>query len=122
MGKKILVVEDDELNRKLFVSILQEKGYEVSEAEDGQEAVAFIQREPMALILMDIILPKMNGFEVLKTCKEKGLLDNTKIYALTASTEKEILEAGFDGVIAKPVKVLEFLTAVGKILEEGASD
>ncbi len=116
MPKKILVIEDDEINRKFFVSLLKEGGYEVVEAADGQAAIELIAKESPSLILMDIVLPRMSGYEVLRTCKEKGLLGGSKVYALTASAETEVMEAGFDGIITKPIRVREFLRTVGEIL------
>ncbi len=118
MTKKILVVEDDEINRKFFVSLLREQGYEVVQAADGDEAVEAITKESPSLILMDIVMPKMSGYEVLKACREKGLLVGSKIYALTASPEAEVREVGFDGVITKPVRVSEFLKTVEKTLHD----
>ncbi len=115
MTGKILVVEDDEANRKLFVSLLRGRGYEVSEASDGQQAAEEIEREAPPLILMDIVLPKMNGFEVVRTCREKGLLQRSKVYALTATEIPESEGSGFDGVIMKPVKVKEFLNTVERV-------
>src|SRR3989337_968079 len=98
MPKKILVVEDDEINRKFFVSLLQQGGHEVVEAADGLTAVELITKGSLSLVLMDIDLPKMSGDEVLKACKEKGLLGGTKVYALTASAETAVWEAGFEGI------------------------
>ncbi len=116
LRSKVLVVEDDEANRKLFGSLLREKGYDVFEAADGEEAVVLIQRESPALVLLDISLPKLNGSEVLGICRRKNLLDRTKVYALTGSEPKDILEAGFDGIIRKPIKVMNFLDVVEKTL------
>jgi CheY-like chemotaxis protein len=112
MRRKILVVEDDDVNRRFFVSLLRERGYDVSEASDGLQAMEEISREAPALILMDILLPKMNGFEVLRVCREGGLLHRCKVYALTASEIPETEGRGFDGIIMKPVKVMEFLKTV----------
>ncbi|GAB4419346.1 MAG: response regulator [Thermodesulfovibrionales bacterium] len=117
MAKKILIAEDDELNRKLFVSILQDRGYEILEAVDGQEAIDIIRKESPSLVLMDIILPEMSGMEVFKTCKNEKLLDNTRVYALTAAATSEVFNAGFDGIITKPIKVKEFLETVERALE-----
>ncbi len=117
MPKKILVVEDDEMNRKLFVSILENRGYEMLEATDGEEAVDMIRRESPSLILMDMILPKINGMDVFRTCKNEGLLDNTKVYALTAAATSEVYNAGFDGIITKPIRIKEFLATVEEALE-----
>lgn len=117
MGQRILIVDDEELNRKLFSTILQEKGYEVMLAVNGEEALAMLGTNSFSLILLDILLPKMSGLEVLKLCREKGLLTGTKVYALTGAMMSEIDEAGFDGVIMKPVRVLEFLKVVGQALQ-----
>lgn len=119
MAKRILVVEDDDVNRKLFVSLLEEKGYEVAEASDGMEAVEKIREGAPALVLLDIVLPRMSGFEVLKRCRESGLLENTSVYALTASAMPEIREAGFNGIITKPIRVTEFLRMVDDVLGSG---
>lgn len=114
---KILVVEDDETNRKLFGSLLREKGYHVFEASDGDEAIALIQKESPSLVLLDVFLPKVNGPDVLRICREKGFLNSTKVYALTGSESSDICDAGFDGIIRKPIKVMDFLRIVEKTLE-----
>lgn len=117
MIKKILVVEDNELNRKFFVSVLREQGHAVMEATNGREAIALIADELPVLVLMDIALPDMNGDEVLRTCRERGVLGGTKVYALTASAMSDVRDAGFDGIIPKPVRVLDFLETVQRTLE-----
>jgi len=117
MMKKILVVEDNEINRKLFVSVLQERGHAVLEAATGRDAITLIANESPLLVLMDIILPDMNGDEVLRVCKEKGVLGRTKVYALTALGSSDIRDSGFDGIIPKPVRVLDLLNTVEKTLE-----
>ncbi|HXX81546.1 MAG TPA: response regulator [Thermodesulfovibrionales bacterium] len=117
MGKKILVVEDNEINRKLFVSVLRERGHVVIEAANGREAIALIVNELPVLVLMDIVLPDMSGDEVLRTCKKKGVLGTTKVFALTASAPSDIRDAGFDGIIPKPVRVLDLLETVQEALE-----
>ncbi len=119
MAKRVLVVEDDDVNRKLFVSLLEEKGYEVAEAADGMEALEKIREGAPSMVLLDIVLPKMSGFEVLRRCRESGLLKNTSVYALTASTMSEIGDAGFSGIITKPIRVAEFLRAVDEALGSG---
>ena len=115
--KKILVVEDNEVNRKLFVSVLRERGYTVMEAANGRDAITLITHELPVLVLMDIVLPDMSGDEVLRTCKEKGVLGGIKVFALTASSLSDIRDAGFDGIIPKPVRVLDLLETVQKTLE-----
>ncbi|HYA32125.1 MAG TPA: response regulator [Thermodesulfovibrionales bacterium] len=115
MKGRILVVEDDEANRKLFVSLLRERGYEVSEATDGRQALDEIERDAPPLILMDIVLPEMTGLEVVRACRTRGLLGRSKVYALTASEMPESDGSGFDGVIMKPVRVKEFLNIIEKV-------
>lgn len=117
MIKKILVVEDNEINRKLFVSVLRERGHAVMEAANGSEAIALIANEVPVLVLMDIVLPDMNGDEVLRICKDKGVLGATKVFALTASAPSDIRDVGFDGIIPKPVRVLDLLKTVQHALE-----
>ncbi|MGD0885329.1 MAG: response regulator [Thermodesulfovibrionales bacterium] len=115
--RKILVVEDDAVNRKFFESLLRERGYHVFTAADGKEALSLIKRESPSLILIDVSMPEVTGIEVLKRCKEGGLLTGKKIYALTGSLDHEIDEAGFDSVIRKPVRVASFLETIKKALE-----
>jgi two-component system cell cycle response regulator DivK len=116
MIKKILIVEDDELNRKLFQSILYEAGYEVLVAADGDEAIEIIRKERPHLILLDIIMPKKSGLEVLKIVKEEGLLKDTKVFALTATYLTEKDTADFDGIITKPVRIMDFKETIRKAI------
>lgn len=122
MPKKILVVEDDDINRKLFVSLLKGGGYEVSEAAEGQSAIRLMTAETFSLVLMDIGLPAMSGAEVLRVCREKELLRGAKVYALTAAAGTAAGEPVFDGIITKPIRVREFLRTVGEILPDGEEE
>ncbi|MGD1076552.1 MAG: response regulator [Thermodesulfovibrionales bacterium] len=117
MKGKILVVEDDAVNRKFFESLLRERGYHVLTAADGEEALALIKRESPSLVLLDVGMPQVTGIEVLKRCKEEGLLAGKKIYAVTGSLDQDIDEAGFDGIIRKPVRITKFLETIKKALE-----
>lgn len=116
MVKKILIVEDDELNRKLFQSILFEAGYDVLVAADGDEAIDVIRRESPDLILLDIIMPKKSGLEVIRTLKDEGLLKNSKVYALTATYLNEKDSKSFDGIITKPIRITDFKEIVRKAI------
>lgn len=117
MVKKILIVEDDELNRKLFQSILHEAGYDVLAAADGDEAIEIMRKESIDLILLDIIMPGKSGLDVMKILKDEGLLRGSKVYALTATYLSEKDALNFDGIITKPIRINEFKetikTAVG---------
>jgi two-component system cell cycle response regulator DivK len=108
---KILVVEDNQDNREMVVKILKFKGYRVIEAADGQEAIEKAKTENPDLILLDIYLPKMDGYEATKRLKADISLRNIPIIALTAHAMKgnmeEILAAGCDGYISKPIDIRE---------------
>lgn len=114
MVKKILIVEDDELNRKLFQSILFEAGYDVLVAANGEEALDIMGKVSPSLILLDIIMPGKSGLEVAKELREKGLLKDTKVYALTATHLNEKDSTYFDGIITKPIRIMDFKETVRK--------
>ena len=120
MSPKILIVEDNDRNRRLIRIILKAKGYEVIEAATAEEAIIQLKNEPIALILMDIQLPKMDGLELTRTIKENP--DTRKIpnialtaYAMKGDREK-FLAAGCDGYIGKPVDTQELPNIVARFL------
>ncbi len=109
--KKVLVVEDNQDNREMVVKALKFNGYQVIEAVDGQEAIEKAKAENPDLILLDIYLPKMDGYEVTKRLKGDYEVRSIPIIALTAHAMKgnreEALAAGCDGYIPKPIDVRE---------------
>jgi two-component system cell cycle response regulator DivK len=108
---KILVVEDDQDNREMVVKALNFHGYQVIEAVDGEEVIEKARAENPDLILLDIYLPKMDGYEVARRLKGDRDLRHIPIIALTAHAMKgnreEALAAGCDGYIPKPIDVRE---------------
>ncbi len=108
---KILVVEDNRDNREMVVKALRFNGYKVIEAVDGEESIEKARTEKPDLILLDIYLPKIDGYEVTKRLKRDKDLRNIPVIALTAQAMKghreEALAAGCDGYIAKPINVRE---------------
>ena len=108
---KILVVEDDQDNREMVIKALNFHGYQVIEAVDGEEAIEKARAENPDLILLDIYLPKMDGYEVTRTLKGDQDLQYIPIIALTAHAMKgdreEALAIGCDGYITKPINVRE---------------
>lgn len=108
---KILVVEDNQDNREMVVKVLKFNGYQVVEAVDGEEAIEKVKAEHPDLILLDIFLPKMDGYEATRRLKGDTSLRNIPIIALTAHAMKgsmeEALAAGCDGYISKPIDVRE---------------
>ena len=117
----ILIVEDNEKNMKLLRDVLTFKGHEVIEAIDGETGVALGKSRKPNLVLMDIQLPGINGVEALKQLRADDETAHIPIIAVTASVmdqdRREIIEAGFDAFVSKPVNLKEFMVAVNKALE-----
>jgi two-component system cell cycle response regulator DivK len=117
---KILVVEDNQDNREMVVKVLKFNGYGVIEAVDGEEAIEKAKTEAPALILLDIYLPKMDGYEVAKRLKGDTGLKDIPVIALTAHAMKgnreQALAAGCDGYIAKPIDIRELPKQIEQFL------
>jgi two-component system cell cycle response regulator DivK len=117
---KILVVEDNQDNREMVVKVLKFNGYEVIEAVDGEEGIEKAKTEAPALILLDIYLPKMDGYEVAKRLKADTGLKDIPVIALTAHAMKgnreQALAAGCDGYISKPIDIRELPKQIEQFL------
>ncbi len=116
--KKILIVEDNEINLNLIVEILTMNGYNVIVARDGVEAIMKAEQEHPDLILMDIQMPKMDGITAMKKIREAQKID--KIIALTAYAMKgdreSFIREGFTDYISKPIHVNELISVIKKYL------
>ena len=125
-GKLILVIEDNEKNMKLVRDLLQYEGYEILEADTAEEGLRLAGEYLPALILMDIGLPGMNGFEALKRLRASSATAGIPVMAVTASVmtqdHQKITEAGFDGYQRKPIDIDEFLEAVRGTLERSRGE
>jgi two-component system cell cycle response regulator DivK len=114
VSKRVLVVEDDAQNSYLIGFILEKSGYEVTTAVDGEQAVAEVENALPDLILMDMLLPKMNGYEATRRIKARPEAKDVPIVALTAYSMKgdreKILESGCDGYISKPIDPETFVS------------
>lgn len=123
MSAPILLVEDVEDNRELARLLLESAGFEVVEAHTGAEAVDQALACGPVLILMDLSLPGMDGWEAARRIRESGHLSGVPIVAVTAhamSGDKErVLEAGFQGYISKPIEVGSFVEQVRRFLPAG---
>jgi len=119
-GELILIVEDNEKNRRLVRDVLQFKGYETIETETGEEGVELARARQPALVLMDIQLPGIDGITALKRLREDPTTRAMRVMAVTASAmtqdRQNILDAGFDGYQSKPINVKSFLEAVETLL------
>jgi CheY-like chemotaxis protein len=120
MKKVVLIVEDDLKSLKLFRDLFEASGYASLEAINGKKAVELAREKKPDLILMDIQMPVMDGFEATKILKADAETRNIPIIALTAYAMKEndekIREAGCDGYITKPIDTKEFLKKVAEYL------
>jgi len=121
-AKTILIVEDNELNMRLFNDILQSSGYQTLQTDDGSEAVVLAEEHRPDLILMDMRLPGISGMEATQIIKARDDLRHIPIVAVTASAlrgdEEKILAGGCDGFIAKPISIPSFLATIAHFLEE----
>jgi CheY-like chemotaxis protein len=119
-GELILIVEDNDKNRKLVRDVLAFKGYRLAEAETGEEGVRLARELRPALILMDIQLPGISGIEALAQIRADDATRAIPVMAVTASAmstdRSKILAAGFDGYQSKPINVKGFLDAVQAVL------
>jgi len=120
----ILIVEDNEKNRKLVRDVLQFKGYRLAEAETGEEGVRLARELRPDLILMDIQLPGINGVTALRQLRADPATRAIPAIAVTASVmtedRKTIMAAGFEDYQSKPLSVKAFLEAVRRVLDESA--
>ena len=119
-GELILIVEDNEKNRRLVRDVLQFKGYQTIETETGEEGVELARSRRPALVLMDIQLPGIDGITALRQLRDDPTTRAIRVMAVTASAmtqdRQKILSAGFDGYQSKPINVKAFLEAVQELL------
>lgn len=120
--KLILIVEDNDLNLKLFRDLLEAHGYETIETREGKEALAIAKSKYPDLILMDIQLPEISGLDVTKKLKADPSICDIPIVAVTAfamkDDEDKILRAGCEAYISKPISISHFLETVRRFLGE----
>jgi two-component system, cell cycle response regulator DivK len=123
-GERVLVVEDNEKNMKLFRDVLQATGYHTLEATTGGRAVELATERVPDLVLMDIQLPDIDGVEALSRLRADERTSSIPVLALTAQAmhgdRERFLGAGFDGYLSKPVDVVELVGAVRRHCERRA--
>jgi len=119
-AKTVLIVEDNELNMKLFHDLLDAHGYRILQTKDGMEALDIAREHHPDLILMDIQLPEVSGLEVTKWLKEDASLRSIPVVAVTAfamkGDEEIIRQGGCEAYISKPISVTSFLETVRRFL------
>lgn len=121
MPKKVLIVEDNELNMKLFNDLLEAHGYETLQTKDGFKALELAREHTPDLILMDIQLPEVSGLEVTKWLKDDDDLAAIPVVAVTAfamkGDEERIREGGCEAYLSKPITVTTFIETVRSFLD-----
>ena len=120
MAKTVLIVEDNELNMKLFHDLLDAQGYATLQTREGLQALALAREHRPNLILMDIQLPEISGLEVTKWLKEDPDLASIPVVAVTAfamkGDEERIREGGCEAYISKPISVSHFLDTIRRLM------
>ena len=121
MSKTVLIVEDNELNMKLFHDLLDAHGYQTLQTRDGMEALSLARQHRPDLILMDIQLPEVSGLEVTKWIKEDEGLRAIPVIAVTAfamkGDEEKMRDGGCEAYLAKPISVSKFIETVRRFLD-----
>ena len=116
MKKSVLIVEDNELNMKLFHDLLEAHGYDTIETRSGVEAVELARKHHPDLILMDIQLPEVSGLQVIQWIKDDEMLRRIPVIAVTAyamkGDEEKIRQSGCEAYLSKPIAVVKFLETV----------
>ncbi len=125
MTKRILVVEDNDLNRKLFCDVLRAGGFSVEPVADGNLAIAAARAFFPNLVVMDIQLQDVSGLDLIATLKCDSLLADVPVLAVTAyagkGDEQRIRESGAEGYLSKPVSIGPFMAAVRGLMESAAA-
>ncbi len=120
MTKRVLIVEDNELNMKLFDDLLQAHNYGTIKTRDGRNVLEIARKEKPDLILMDIQLPEVSGLEVTQWLKADEELRSIPVIAVTAfamkGDEDKIREGGCEDYISKPISIVDFIAVVRKYL------
>lgn len=125
MPKRILVVDDDENILNLEKTILEQKGFDVTGATGGSEALELLAEQAFDLVLLDVMMPEVDGFTVCRKIKEDPRLKEIPVIFLTAKGGGEALAEGFESgaimYINKPFTANKLLTIVNTMLESGTN-
>ncbi|GAA1058422.1 response regulator [Agromyces luteolus] len=125
-GRRVLVVEDNQLNLKLVRDVLSASGFEIVEAHTGEEGVELAASCAPDLVLMDLQLPGIDGYEALRRLRLDPRFDSVPVVAVTAFAMKEdrdrTAREGFDGYLVKPISVPALPSQVGDFLDRGRTN
>jgi CheY-like chemotaxis protein len=119
---KVLIAEDNAVNRELLRELLEARGYTVVEACDGQEALHLIEQAQPDVLLLDIGMPVLDGFAVVRKIRENPRLATLPVLAVTAyamqGDREKILNSGFDGYLSKPISAVALAEALEPLLSK----
>ncbi len=119
-NKTVMIIEDDLLHMKLFNDVLETEGYDILRTADGNNAVGLARDHRPDLIILDIRLPFVSGFEIVRRLKNESDLKDIPVLAVTAFADEtdrnEYLNYGFDGLLPKPIAIPNFLKTVAEFL------
>jgi two-component system cell cycle response regulator DivK len=122
VGQKILIVEDNELNLKLFCDLLRAHGFEVEPVRDGREAIERARAFGPEIVVMDIQMPHVSGLELIEQFRADEALRHVPVLAVTAyaarGDEERIRDAGANGYVSKPISVAKFVESVRALLPQ----
>jgi len=120
ISKKILIIEDNVMNMKLFHDLLEAHGFTIIETDDGSNAVNMVREIAPDLILMDIQLPEVSGLDIIREMKKSEEIRHIPVIAVTAfamkDNEAEILASGCEAYVAKPISIEPFMELIQKYL------
>jgi two-component system cell cycle response regulator DivK len=120
--RTVLIAEDNAVNRELLRELLETRGYTVLEACDGQEAHHMIDQAQPDILLLDIGMPVLNGFAVVRKIRENPHLDKLPVVAVTAyamqDDREKILNSKFDGYLSKPINPRLLMEELDRLLSQ----
>ncbi len=120
-GSRVLIADDNDQNRELLDAYLADEGYQILMAKDGEETLQVVREQQPDLILLDIMMPRMSGYEVCETLKNDSEFSGIPVLMVTALKEMGDIEkavaAGCDDFLTKPVNQLELTTRVRSLLK-----
>jgi CheY-like chemotaxis protein len=120
----ILVIDDDAISREALIVLLEEEGYEVLTASGGEEGLKAVEEHRPNVLLLDMMMPGMDGVEVIRRIRQEPELGRVRIIALTGDVTRErrqkVFESGADQFVAKPFRIPELLDTVREILRQAS--
>ncbi len=122
----VLVVDDEDMTRKLLRLMLERDGFAIIEAEDGLEALQIIEKSPPDIVILDVMMPNMDGFTMCQTLRGQPETADLPVIMLSARTQIEAvragLQAGADRYMTKPISKPELLQTIQELIADNRSN